>query len=695
MVYNLAKRVLKKAGKIIKVSPNGGVVIKPAKWTKEQAQEYLEKMERNIGVNIETNAENRVSYPNLSRAVECVINKLQNEKRTFRNILVLKNPYQYSPLCALALFETKRPYRVKVTVRGKTEDCDVSYTIKSACRHRIPIMGLYPGMENTIDLELLDKKEKRVRKKTFKLTIAPLKGKSAEIKITKESSKAEYIYGLTLVYGGDDGIFPYAFDKNGDIRFAFAMSPKTYGFQPISNGRFLFLNKSVTRLTCTNTAATQLFEVDQMGRFHKIYNVEKGAHHDFAELKNRNFIAGGNCIEGNTFEDTVIEIDRKTGAILNEIRIKDYIDKSYVDSPDWAHLNTVQYDEDEKTVIVCLRNLHSVIKINYEKKELMWILGHPEYWKDSNVSEKVLKPEGEDMQWFFQPHAAYFLTENLSGNPDAKYLMLYDNHTQKRIPVSFFDNDNEKSHVRIYEINEKLHTVHLFKTFSFEKSNIRSNALLEKDAGRVLAMNGKLLKKDAQRKASIVEFDYNSGEVINQWAMNFGFYRAYKFDFAVEKISEPMETDGNYSLGKVYQLEKDSMPDIDSAKNIPEPVLEAEYTNEEDRKNKLSELCKKNPNYPVDAEQDMARIKMVLEEDVLYIYLLDHQLEKIYFVGKNNVYSRDYTATKQERPEYFARAGNIDANPLGKLEADSYEIYFKHKIGLYKSKYYIKISRGE
>lgn len=693
MKCNFAGKILRKTKKILRKKSNGDVIIKSSKWMKKQSNPYIENMQRELKISVETNAENRVAYSNLSRAVEMALNELaEKETHDFKNILVIKNPYQYSPLCALALFQTKKPYRVKVTVKGKTEDCDVNYIIPANTIHRVPIMGLYADYENTIDIELLNKKGKTKKKKTFKMYVEPLKGKSSTIKVSHEISKADYLYGLTLVYGGDDGIFPYAFDKNGDIRFAFALSPKTYGFQPISKGRFLFLNKSVTRLTFTNTAATQLFEVDQMGRFHKTFNIEKGAHHEFLELKNGNLVTSSNSIEGETYEDTVIEVDRKTGAVLNEIKIKDYIDPKYVDTPDWAHLNSIEYNTDEKTVMVNLRNLHAVVKINYEKKELLWILGHPIFWENSTVADKVLTPVGDDMKWFFQAHAAYFIDEDLDGNPDTRHMIIYDNHAQKRVPVSYYDNDN-KSYVSIYTINEKLGTVSLFKAYPCERSKVRSNGIYAHKAGRVMGMNGKLLNSTISRNSTITEFDYATEQVLNQYAMNYGFYRAYGFQFEIDEMVKRMNMDKNYMLGEVYGLDSCEQTDISQAKSLPEPILEEIDKTEKDRRERLARKARENPDFYVDPEEDMARIKAVVEEDVLYVYSLDHFLERVYLVGDNHTYFRDYTDTKQERPEYFARAGHTDAIPLKDLEEDTYEVYFKHSIGLYKSKYYVKITK--
>lgn len=692
MKSNLITRVIGKAKRVVR-EKSQGATIKPAKWILEQSGAFESQAKRSLSIDVISDINTRNAYPQNSIAIELAIDSLLNSgKYNINNMLVIKNPYQYSPLCALGVFNSKEECKVKVKVLGKTEDAVIDYELPYNKNHRVPIMGLYADYDNEVILTLVDKNENVIKTKKIIIPVSPLNGRIPEVKIAKKSTETPYLYDLTLVYGGDDGIYPYAFDRNGDIRFIFAMSPKTYGFQPISKGRFLFLNKKVTRVTATNPASTQMFEVDQMGRFHKIYNVEKGAHHDFVELSNGNLVTAGNTIEGKTYEDTVIEIDRKTGEVVNEIRLKDYIDAKYVDAADWAHLNTIEYNEKDKTVMVSLRNLHAVVKVNYETKELMWILGNPLFWEGSTVADKVLTPVG-DIEWFFQAHASYFVEADLDGNPETKHLIIYDNHTHKRRPVSYYDKAKE-SFVRFYTINEKEMTVSLYKSFACERSSIRSNAVLEHEAGRVMAMSGKLQGLPNGAKSMVKEFDFNTGEVLNEYTTSFGFYRAYEFEFAPEKMSAPMECRNDYALGKVYEMKQIDQPDVSKAKELPQPVLEECDATEEDRKKRLNDIATKNPEAYIDPEQDMARITMNIEEDVLYVTLLDHLLEKIYFVGEKYAYERDFTDTKQERPEYFARAGNTDPIPLKDLEEDKYKIYFKHKIGLYNSDHEIEVRKG-
>ncbi len=684
---------LKKVLKYGKAKICGQVTVKSAKWMRKEAEKFEHILLENGELLIHSDLERRISYPQISMVIECAINELsEKNKNSINNMIIIKNPYQYAPLCALALFDTKKETYVRVTVKGKTSDCDVCYELPKAKKHRVPILGLYPNYENTILIELFRENHKKIKQKTVRLKTDSLRGKSAKIKITKESvGTTEYLYGLTLVYGGgDDGICPYAFDRNGDLRFCFAMAPKTYGFFPISKGRFLFLNKKIVRLTATNPASIQLSVVDQMGRFHKTYCVEKGVHHDFAETKSGNFVAASNSMEEpeNTLEDTVIEIDGNTGNILKEIKMSDYIDKKFMDASDWAHLNTVEWNEMEKTVMVCLRNLHTVMKINYDKKEVVWVLANPEFYKNSSLCDKVLTPKGENMRWFFQAHASYFIHEDLDKNPDTKHLIIYDNHTQKRRPVAWYD-QADKSYVYIYTINEKEKTVELWKSFPIIHSNIRSNAVFEAKAQRVMAMSGKI-KEGTRFYGQIEEIDYNTGKTLNCYTINHGYYRAYPFAFASEEMSKAMDINLECRLGKLQEVKKCPPPDVEHAEKIPEMKLEEQYANEEERSRTLQRMAKKG-EVILDAEQDIARIRMYLEDNILYTVLFDHQLEGIYLVGNKHTYVRDFTVTVQERPEYFARNSTTDAIPLENLEEDNYKIYFKHTIGLYDSGHKIEL----
>lgn len=142
-----------------------------------------------------------------------------------------------------------------------------------------------------------------------------------------------------------------------------------------------------------------------MGKSKKTINIKNGIHHDVYEIG-----PGGNLLIATSTlvkycEDAVAEVDRATGKIIKVLGMDDVItEPSVKDSSDWAHMNTVSFNRQDNTVLVCLRNLHSVLKIDWSTNELIWILGDPYFWKGTTMEKYVLTPEHEDIKWFYQAH---------------------------------------------------------------------------------------------------------------------------------------------------------------------------------------------------------------------------------------------------------------------------------------------------
>lgn len=97
-------------------------------------------------------------------------------------------------------------------------------------------------------------------------------------------------------------------------------------------------------------------------------------------------------------EDVVLEIDRKTGETVKELDMKEIFDKTYRNKVDWAHLNTVSYKEDDHSVLLSPRNLHSAVKVDWDTKKIKWILANPEMFEGTEQEDLVLKPQG-DIKW--------------------------------------------------------------------------------------------------------------------------------------------------------------------------------------------------------------------------------------------------------------------------------------------------------
>lgn len=88
---------------------------------------------------------------------------------TIDNPMVVLNPYLIVPLAAVVLFMTAEETAVTVTVHGKERFGDIRHTFPKAKKHILPVLGLYAGYENEVDIELYGGKKKTVRIQTEEL----------------------------------------------------------------------------------------------------------------------------------------------------------------------------------------------------------------------------------------------------------------------------------------------------------------------------------------------------------------------------------------------------------------------------------------------------------------------------------------------------------------------------------------------
>ena len=71
---------------------------------------------------------------------------------TFEKPLIKLNPYLINPLAAVVLFTTEKETAVTLTVYGKEERGNIVHTFPRAKEHVIPVVGLYGGCENRVEL---------------------------------------------------------------------------------------------------------------------------------------------------------------------------------------------------------------------------------------------------------------------------------------------------------------------------------------------------------------------------------------------------------------------------------------------------------------------------------------------------------------------------------------------------------------
>ena len=147
----------------------------------------------------------------------------------------------------------------------------------------------------------------------------------------------------------------------------------------------------------------------------------------------------------------------------------------------WAHINSVDYDPTDDSIILSSRHQCAVIKIGRDKK-VKWILGAPRGWKKP-WSDALLTPvdangkplscddascSNTNFDWTWTQHTAF----RIDSKSDKKvmYLSVFDNgdgrgFDQPPLP------DMKHSRAVIYRIDQEKHTVEQIWEYGKEKGH--------------------------------------------------------------------------------------------------------------------------------------------------------------------------------------------------------------------------------
>ena len=585
------------------------------------------------------------------------IQKILKQKHySFDTMLILLNPFGISPLTALAVFCTDVPCKVRFTIqgiKGNTNETTVSETTPSLkTEHQVPIWGLYANYKNPVEMELLDENNQVLDHCTVFIKTAQLsKDLKNTISVRKKTQKPTHPF--TLITGGVN-IPACAFDSAGEVRWYLSQKAKTYGIFLLSNNRFLFSVKNIARPTFGNPHCNKILEMDFLGRIFHTYYIPKGIHHNVIEKSNGNILSCASSLDDTYLENAVVEIDRNTGKVVKELNLNACFDDTYKDSLDWAHINSLSFDEEEQTLVVCLRNLHSIVKIDWNTSEIIWIMADPRFWEKTAMKDKVLTPIGE-IKWFYQQHAILDITDKTLEKGHYDFL-LFDNHWHKRRSVSFFDKDTN-SYISTFHVDENNRTVSMTGKTPCPKSTIRSNGILYPEQDRVMAMCGALEHDIDDYGGLISEIDYKTSKSLNEYLVKPGFFAAYPLSIDYHELVKPLEFTNHQLLGGLEPPEKSD--------SYPEELKQASTVTISD-------------------------VEFAVEHNILMIKALDHYVQAVYLIGKQHYYKKDFSETTQKY-EVFKTSVYSVLIPFDELESDKYDIYINYKGDMIKTKYWIKL----
>jgi hypothetical protein len=150
----------------------------------------------------------------------------------------------------------------------------------------------------------------------------------------------------------------------------------------------------------------------------------------------------GGAAPANVIGDIVVEFARD-GSIVQQWKLLDMLDVyrvgydshtpiwniwAYTEvkegTKDWAHGNSLFYDDSDDSIILSFRHLDAVVKFSRKTGELLWILGTHDGWKD-RWKPYLLNPQG-DLEWQYHEHAARMTPQGT--------LLLFDNGNYRAWP---------------------------------------------------------------------------------------------------------------------------------------------------------------------------------------------------------------------------------------------------------------------
>ncbi|MDE6615025.1 MAG: aryl-sulfate sulfotransferase, partial [Lachnospiraceae bacterium] len=554
--------------------------------------------------------------------------------------LFIINPFGYSPLTGLLVFNTNEPCKVKYVIKGRRNsgdytNCDETLTKK----HQVPVLGMYDGCINTIIFYLLDANNNEICQHTARIRCSRVgTALRNSLRVTKFNKNTSHFLMATGGYSSVN----YAFDSNGNIRWYLTMPVHPYGVHMLSNGHMLVPDKRMRRPNYGNAHSVIAYETDLIGRIHRNIYHPSGFHHWAISKENDGNILMATSSRYDTYmENTIDEIDKNTGEVLRSVNANHLFDSTYVTRYDWAHINAFEYIPEEDAVIASYRNIHTIAKINLKNNEIDWLLANPAFYENTGQAEKVLTP-GKDTKWFFQQHGVKIL-EKINGNGVKKIkIALFDNHTANRRPVDYFDNV-KKSNLMVFTIDEINMSAHMDKSIPVPLSITRSNIGFDQKNNYIYAMCANIKDEETDSRAKILGFDYNTNECVTDISCANDFFVANFMDFNLADIKSTTSSEMPLASGNLYQpVAMDSLPDsFDKDKLLPANMRK--------------------------------RISFSLNGNILQITCKDHTVKKVYLYNDSNIFVQDFDDTTQLNKIFKEHVYTISI-PLENIDKGTYQI---------------------
>lgn len=414
-------------------------------------------------------------------------------------------------------------------------------------QHELQLIGLVPGKTNHVTLTITGGMGITRQEVTFDIQMPETEsGYATKLASTKGESSAEPSDGLyALVRVNGHLGYTYFFDDDGVLRYE--METEGYGLDRI-------MEYEDDLLVCSSSNAVA--RVDGLGRVKHVYDLGKyEMHHDLQPSGEDTIVILAEHANSTMVEDVVLELDLESGEVTELIDfsefMKDFVDEyTHVIGPtdtffwqagenDWIHLNTIQYLEQDDSIIVSSRETSTIMKVEniHSTPTIDWFAGNEKFWEGTPYEGLSLAQVGDFNPQYGQHSVEY----DGAGKEDGTYyLLMYDNNywanstrsgysldVEDGVSTELYGGTSDVSHAYRYLIDENERTFTLVDSFDVPYSSIVSNVQRLDDGN---SDDGEYVVNSGIAKV-FGEYDAD-GQLIQQFAYECQMqtYRAFKED---------------------------------------------------------------------------------------------------------------------------------------------------------------------
>ena len=468
-----------------------------------------------------------------ARAEEAMLKELRSGAYTIDNPLVSYNLYLINPLSAVISFYTEEETAVTVTVLGKAKEGNITHTFPRAKEHVLPVVGLYSGYVNRVEI-----REYRGKVHTVEIEVPDVF--DGDSPLESMDTTPEYLQDDCIFLSPSGAELAVAFDYAGDVRWCLNIKC-VFDMKRLKNGHILM---GTDRLVQMPYYMSGMYETSACGKIYHEYRLPGGSHHDAFEMPDGSLLCLTEDLTSGTVEDMCVLIDRETGDILKTWDYKNFLEPGLGKSgswseKDWFHNNAVWYDEKSHSLTFSGRHMDSIVNIDFETGRLNWILSDPEGWPQEWVDRYFFKPIGTDFEWQYEQHACLI-------TPDGDVMCFDNHHWGSKIRENYRAAKNNYSRGVRYRINTKDMTIEQIWQYGKDRgakffSPYICNVEYYNEGHYMVHSGGSAYNKDGEISESLGALEQNMG----------GTLFATTVELCDDKKMLELHTKGNY-----YRAEK-------------------------------------------------------------------------------------------------------------------------------------------